>query len=44
MNCIDWDLVFCGYVMCINFGMSGIGWGGVVDLGYGNYENWISVV
>ena len=39
---LDWDVAFCGYQMRTNSGTSGVGQGGAVDLGYGNYENWTS--
>lgn len=38
-----WDLAFCGYHMRTNSGTSGIGLGGALDLGYGNYDNWTSL-
>lgn len=37
-----WDLAFCGYHMRTNSGTSGPGNGGVIDMGYGNYDNWTS--
>ena len=38
----DWDFAFCGYHMRTNSGTSGPGKGGALDLGYGEYENWVS--
>ena len=40
---LDWDLAFCGYVMRTNSGTSGIGQGGAIDLGYGEYDKWTTV-
>lgn len=34
----DWDLAFCGYTLRTNSGTSGPGLGGVIDLGYGGYD------
>jgi hypothetical protein len=42
LNRTDWDLAFCGYRLRTNSGTSGIGKGGAIDLGYGNYERWTS--
>jgi len=42
-NRLDWDIAFCGYHMRTNSGTSGSGKGGAIDLGYGNYENWVSI-
>ena len=39
----DWDLAFCGYHMRTNSGTSGSGQGGVIDLGYGGYDNWTDI-
>jgi hypothetical protein len=39
----DWDLAFCGYRLRTNSGTSGIGQGGAIDLGYGNYNRWTRV-
>ena len=39
-NRMDWDIAFCGYHMRTNSGTSGIGSGGAIDLGYGNYDNY----
>lgn len=38
----DWDFAFCGYHMRTNSGTSGNGQGGAADLGFGNYDKWIS--
>lgn len=40
---LDWDLAFCGYRLRTNSGTSGNGKGGAIDLGYGNYNKWISI-
>jgi len=39
----DWDLAFCGYHMRTNSGTSGNGEGGVIELGYGDYDNWTDI-
>lgn len=39
---LDWDLAFCGYILRTNGGTSGKGKGGVVDLGFGQYDKWVS--
>ena len=41
---MDWDIAFCGYRVRTNSGTSGPGQGGAVDLGYGDYDKWISKV
>lgn len=38
----EWDIAFNGYRMRTNSGTSGIGMGGAVDLGYGEYDKWTS--
>jgi hypothetical protein len=39
-NRTDWDIAFCGYRLRTNSGTSGVGKGGAIDLGYGNYDKW----
>ncbi len=39
---MDWDIAFCGFRLRTNSGTSGIGNGGAVDLGYGDYDKWTS--
>ena len=38
----QWDIAFCSYRLRTNSGTSGIGKGGAVDLGYGEYDKWTS--
>lgn len=38
----EWDIAFDGYSMRTNSGTSGVGKGGAVDLGYGEYDKWTS--
>lgn len=38
----DWDLTFCGHRLRTNSGTSGIGKGGAADLGYGEYDKWMT--
>ena len=38
----DWDLAFCGHRLRTNSGTSGIGKGGAADLGYGEYDKWMT--
>lgn len=39
----DWDIAFCGYVFRTNSGTSGIGQGGVIDMGYEGYRQLTSL-
>lgn len=40
---LDWDIAFSGYRMRTNSGTSGNGQGAAADLGYGEYDKWVSI-